>query len=163
MTLAHHHSCQGTNASGQREIRQAITQYLAQREHGFNEIIQKLLLKGFDSQQAVAELEQFRAEGLQCDRRYASSLMQRRIARGYGEYYVRNEAVAKGLDGELVATVLAALAVDWQALASEAGQRKFGTQPPASERQQQKRCRFLLNRGFSAQQALAVYPCQEAD
>lgn len=150
-------------SDSRREIRHSITRYLAQREHGFNEIMQKLLAKSYDSHLCQEELIKFRDADLQSDQRFAESFMQRRIDKGYGERYVQAEAASKGLDADMISVVLEELAVDWQALAYTTAEHKFGEQPPATPKEHQKRHRFLLNRGFSAHQVLAVYPYQDFD
>ncbi len=143
--------------TSKRLIRQAITRYLAQREHGFNEILNKLTQKGFPQALILSELEQVKARGWQSDERYAKQLVQRRLDKGYGLQYILGETRNKGVSSEVVQAILEELSPDWFALAKEAAERKFGEKPISDRKDYTKRCNFLRNRGFGLSEINAVY------
>lgn len=143
--------------TSKRLIRQAITRYLAQREHGFNEILNKLVQKGFANDLILSELESVKERGWQSDERYAKQLIQRRLDRGYGLQYILGETRTKGVSSDVVRSILADIEPDWFELAKEAAERKFGEKPISDRKDYTKRCNFLRNRGFGLSEINAVY------
>ena len=140
-----------------RLIRQSITRYLAQREHGFKEIISKLTQKGFSESLSKEVLENFRDRDWQSDIRFAEMLIKRRIDRGYGSQYIIAECRSKGIGSGLVQQILESMEIDWYALAAEAATRKFGDIQPKDIKEQMKRQKYLSNRGFNVDEIRAVY------
>lgn len=143
--------------TSKRLIRQAITRYLAQREHGFNEILNKLTQKGFSRALIKEELEAVQDKGWQSDERYAKQLVQRRIDKGYGLQFIQGEARSKGISGQILQDVIEELQPDWFALAKNAADRKFNDKPIKDKKDYMKRCNFLRNRGFGLAEISAVY------
>ncbi|MCY7297309.1 regulatory protein RecX [Alteromonas sp. a30] len=140
-----------------RLIRQAITRYLAQREHGFNEILYKLTQKGFPQALSRIELEAMQERGWQSDERYTKQLVQRRINKGYGLQFIQGEARSKGIEGAVLQSVMDELQPDWCEVAKNAAIRKFGDTPIKDNKDYIKRCNFLRNRGFGLTEISAVY------
>lgn len=121
---------------------------LARREHGEQELLDKLLKKGYasaDAQEAIAECQRL---GLQSDVRYASSFCRLRIRQGYGPLRIQQELQSKKIDRDLIAQILAEEKEQWLTYARDVWHKK-GSEPPDFAGQQ-KRQRFLLYRGFPA-------------
>lgn len=147
-------------------ISQAVTRYLAQREHGFKELIQKLVQKGFTGKWVEQVVQEFSDRGWQSDERFATVMIKRRIEKGYGERFITAECQQKGLSSSQVTSVLDALETDWYAVAINCAQRKFGqsrlgqdkfdSNSAPDQKAQMKRYRFLIQRGFSSDIVRAV-------
>lgn len=131
-------------------IYQAVTRYLAQREHGFKELIHKLVQKGFTEAQVEKVVQDFTNRGWQSDERHANLLIKRRIDKGYGQRFIAGECQSKGLDSHLVNRVLEGLNTDWYNIAYQCAQRKFGGQRPSDQKALRKQYQFLTQRGFSS-------------
>lgn len=146
-----------------KQIRFAITRYLAQREHGFNEIIKKLQQKGYPKDLCQEVLAKYQESDLQSDRRFAEQLVQRRLNKGYGENYILAEGQHKGINNNVLQLVLEELDIDWQELARQAAESKFGDSKPRDAKEHAKRCNFLRNRGFNASDVFSIYPFNDFD
>ncbi len=122
---------------------------LARREHGQVELRSKLVAKGVDADTAAAVVEKLRSEGLQSEERFASALIRRRVARGYGPVYIRGELSERRVDDDVADAELNRTDAFWQQLAADALERKFpagrGREAPYNVR-----ARFLARRGFPA-------------
>lgn len=151
---------EGEIASEEKEqrmlINQAITRYLAQREHGFNELIQKLVRKGFTSKWVEQVVQEFSDRDWQSDERYAQVMIKHRIDKGYGQRFIQSECQTKGLCSDLVSRVLDEFNTDWYDIAYRCAERKFGLSIAADQKAKMKRYRFLTQRGFSGDIIRAV-------
>lgn len=128
--------------------------YLAQREHSRTELRRKLLRYAEDPAEVDALLDRLAAEHWQDDARFAQSLLHRRRQR-HGNLRIAQELARYGVDAELVAQSLDALAEDELPRARAVWQRRFGHLPAdAAERARQQR--FLAARGFTAATIRAV-------
>ncbi len=128
--------------------------YLAQREHSRAELRRKLLRYAEDPAEVDALLDRLAAEHWQDDARFAQSLLHRRRER-HGNLRIAQELATHGVDAELVAHSLAALAEDELPRARVVWQRRFG-QPPADAAERARQQRFLAARGFTAATIRAV-------
>lgn len=142
----------------EQQIRQSITRYLAQREHGFNEIIFKLTQKGYSELICRTILSAYRDQDWQSDSRFAMQLIKRRIDRGYGFQYIIRECRSKGIESVVIDQILSDLDVDWMELVKNVAIRKFGDTQPKDQKNYIKRCNFLSNRGFDINEIMKVYP-----
>lgn len=141
-----------------QQIQFSITRYLAQREHGFNEIIRKLTQKGYPQDLCADVLDKFREADLQSDYRFAEQLVQRRLSKGYGENYILAEGQNKGVDSDVLMRVMEAMDIDWREQTRMAAEAKFGASSPKDFKEKMKRCQFLQNRGFDYSDITSIYP-----
>lgn len=150
------------------EARSLALNLLARREHGRAELEAKLIAKGFSAGLAAELLRDLREEGLQSDQRFAAALVRRRIDRGYGPAYIRQELQGRQVDEGLVEAELGRPDNYWQEVAQHALAKKFPARfaalPSVSlegERCDEERpsegdaaypaqARFLARRGFPA-------------
>ncbi len=118
--------------------------------------MRKLTGRGFDAELCRTVVDDLKNRGWQSDARFAESFVRSRIQRGHGPVKVRFELRAKGVDDPVIDAVLAELAPDWQAVAEQACQRKFGDAPIANRNDYARRWRFLAQRGFDSEQIRSV-------
>ncbi len=119
---------------------------LGQREHGRIELERKLVRKGFREDVAHAVVDKLQSDGLQSDERYAATLVRRRIERGYGPIYIRQELRQRRVDDELAEAELTHTGEFWLGEACRVLQKKFSNRPDARD----AKGRFLARRGFPA-------------
>jgi len=93
-------------------------------------------------------LDHLAASGAQSDRRFADSLVRLRAGQGYGLYRIRAELRQRGIDDAAVDMS----GYDWDAVLNRAYQKKYGMRAPGSAAEAASRRRYLLQRGFSAEQ-----------
>lgn len=147
------------------DIRRAAMDYLARREHAFDELVGKLLrrFKAEDAerqtQYAALIAEQvtvLASENLQSDQRYVESFINGRKAQGKGPLRIRQELEYKGISSQLIEEYLHQDDASWLELAQWVYHKKFGSTPAASYQEKSKRLRFMQYRGFSYQHLSAV-------
>lgn len=126
---------------------------LARRDHSTLELQRKLGRAGHEAEAIEAALLRLRELGYQDDGRYAASLQRQQIARGRGPRAVRAKLAEAGVAAPVPEEDEATEPPDWQALARQALQRRFGEDPPVDLKRWQQRARFLLARGFTEAQA----------
>jgi len=132
------------------DIRRAAMDLLARREHSIRELRHKLRRRFGDTPLVDEALSALAEDNLQSDERYAASFVRQRAARGYGPVRIRQEMREKGLDKSAIALALEGAQMDWRALAVEVSRKKFGETPPGDAAERARRSRFLLYRGFDA-------------
>ena len=137
-------------------IEQAAVFLLGRREHSSVELVRKLKQKGYAEEAIDRVLAQLQERGWQSDQRYAEILVRQRLEAAYGPLKIYQDAQLKGLDKTLIEQLLQEREVNWQALAVERYQRRFGTQPPGDEKELARRQRHLAGRGFYPQDVYAA-------
>ena len=154
------------------KARRAALRLLAQREHGWTELEGKLLAKEFPAATVAEVLPALRDEGLQSDARFAAALVRRRIDRGYGPAYIRQELRRRQVREDLAAAQLNQPDEYWAEVAQRALAKKFpegSKEADAVERSSgfnAAEARFLTRRGFSADvihRVLANRPAKALD
>jgi regulatory protein len=127
---------------------------LARRDHSTLELKRKLGRAGHEPEAIDAALERLRELGYQNDGRYAQALERQLVGRGRGPRAVRAKLAQAGVQPPAPdESASDDPPRDWPALARQALERRFGTDPPSDRRQWQQRARFLLARGFTESQA----------
>ena len=138
------------------KARSVALRLLARREHGLAELEGKLLAKGFPSGVVAEALQALCDEGLQSDARFAASLVRRRIRRGYGPAYIRQELHSRRVREDLAEGQLNQPDEYWAEVAQCALVKKFpegsgvADAPARSGGFNAAEARFLTRRGFSA-------------
>ncbi len=134
---------------------------LARREHSRQELTDKLGRRNIDPGTLESIIDKLTAEGLQSDGRFAESYSHSRMQRGRGPVRIRMELEQRGVSAALIDTTMAALDVNWRALARDVRSRKFGSGAPGSYKEKARQSRFLQHRGFSHDQIRAAMAMED--
>ncbi|APF03425.1 TPA: recombination regulator RecX [Legionella pneumophila] len=121
---------------------------LSRREYSAMELCDKLKQKGFNLNDVQNALNECQRLGYQSDERYVESYIRVRIHQGYGPLKIMQELKNKGVDPELIQSVLQEERDNWVDYALRAWEKKFKRQDDFSYSEMQKQQRFLLYRGF---------------
>ncbi len=100
-----------------------------------------------------AVLNSLQDAGYQSDERFAEVFTRSRLSSGYGAMRVRQELRQKGIASELVEQALEVEEADGYTQALDACRRRFGETLPNNPKEYARRMRFLVNRGFSFDEA----------
>ena len=141
------------------ELRLAAMDLLARREHGSQELLEKLRKRfrrrACNDEQVQEVLIALTNEGLLSDERFALSTVRQLVGRGYGPRRIQETFRQQGIDGYLSRALAAAFdaPIDWYAEAASAYQKKYHGDAivgdwDARQRERAKRVRFLQYRGF---------------
>ncbi|MCP3908778.1 MAG: regulatory protein RecX [Oceanicoccus sp.] len=143
------------------DIRRAAMNFLARREHAFQELVDKLSTKflryadyGYTFEKdsllelIVEQIFALKNENLQSDERYVESFINGRKSAGKGPVRIRRELEQKQVSSFLINTYLEAVNDQWGSLATEAYLKKFGDSESKDFKEKAKRTRFLVYRGF---------------
>jgi regulatory protein len=138
------------------EARKKAMDYLARREHGRGELLDKLTRFGFDPDIADAAVTRLVEDGLQSDSRFAEAFVRSRINQGKGPARIRADLRERGLAATAIDIALEEADEDWYALARDVRLKKFGPDTPSEFRDKAKQMRFLQSRGFEPDQIQAA-------
>ncbi len=89
------------------------------------------------------------------DRRFAQSVTEQALRRGYGSDYVRAQLAVKGVADTLIEAAVAASFGDETALARRALAHRYPTEPQRPA-ERARAARFLLRRGFPEAVVFAI-------
>lgn len=131
------------------DVRRAAMDLLARREHGFQELCDKLARRFGPNPLIRNEVERLREDGLQNDARFAEAYLHSRAQRLYGPMRIRLELRERRIAEEIIENALAQAEIDWAKLVHELIWRKFGRKPPETIVERAKRQRFVAYRGFN--------------
>jgi len=103
-----------------------------------------------------AVLGRLTEQDLLSDTRFAEIYAHGRVDKGYGPLRIERELRERGVDGDIIADLLAALADDWLPKLTALHHKRFGAVPrePAAQAAQM---RFLRQRGFTSQQIQRLF------
>ncbi|MCW8899805.1 MAG: recombination regulator RecX [Gammaproteobacteria bacterium] len=135
-----------------RSIREAAMDYLSRREHATHELFQKLLAKGYESDDVSAALERLADQDLLSDSRFTEAFINQRINRGSGPLKIRAELRQKGISDAMIGAFLNERDVIWQEAALAVRAKKYGSKEPSDLKERARQTRFLQSRGFSSEQ-----------
>lgn len=131
-----------------KEARKKAMDYLARREYGHEELINKLATAGFETGISARVVGVLRDDNLQNDQRFSESFAQSRINQGKGPVRIRLELKERHVHAEIVDDALTQTEQDWFALALEVRMKKFGPDLPGEFKEKARQMRFLQYRGF---------------
>ncbi len=133
-------------------MKETCLRLLSRREHSQLELLNKLILKGFDrsdSQQLINELAE---QGWQSDKRFTESYSRHRIKQGYGPIRIANELQLRGIDTFELDPIVLELADSWIEVLENVYNKKYPDEKTLLEKKEWlKRYRFLKQRGFSSE------------
>ena len=143
--------------------RRAALDILARREHTTQELLAKLLVKGYAQEVAAEVVARLAREGLASDARFVEMLVSSRRARGYGPMRIRHELEQKGVASELIDQWLDASGTDWIKQVRQVREKKYGTQLPSDYVERARQARFLQSRGYTRDQIMRVLSTDDRD
>ena len=138
-------------------VRKRAMDFLARREHGEQEITQKLIARGFDTDVVEAAVSVLIADGLLSDSRFAEAFVYSRFNKGSGPQKIHAELRRRGIDDRLISASLEAVADQWLERVRAVREKKFGRHAPADFRERSRQMRFLQQRGFTSEQIRAAF------
>jgi regulatory protein len=138
------------------EARKKAMDYLARREHGRAELINKLSKFGFEANTADDAVAELVDDNLQSDERFVEAFISSRISQGKGPVKIRAELRERGIASSVIEIGLEDADQDWYALASQVRDKKFGSERPADFTDKAREMRFLQSRGFDTDQIQAA-------
>lgn len=127
-------------------------QLLSRRDHGENELYQKLLVKGFIEGEIEECIAYCHNLGYIDDIKYAQSQIRQHIAKGHGEIRIRQELKQKRVSSGDIDVAFNSFDVDWLELARASAQKKYRILEKVDPKEYAKRVRFLQYRGFDFEQ-----------
>lgn len=146
----------GTGAN-RRPARDTALGLLANREHSTRQLQDKLLARGYETEEIGPVLEALTREGLLSDARFVEAFVHSRRERGSGPLKIRAELRQRGIEDEvLIAAWLEERDTDWLARAEAVREKKFGPALPTDYREKARQMRFLQYRGFTPEQIRRV-------
>jgi regulatory protein len=142
--------------SNPTEARKKAMDYLARREHGRAELINKLTKFGFEAATADDAVAQLVEDNLQSDQRFVELFIASRISQGKGPIKIRTDLRERDIGGGIVDIGLEDSDQDWYASARAVREKKFGRERPADFSEKARQMRFLQSRGFDTDQIQAA-------
>jgi len=139
------------------EIKESCLRLLTRREHSQKELLNKLLIKGFNRNDILAVIDELALQGWQSDLRYAESYVRHRIQKGYGPISVAYELRQNGVDGVILEDTVQKTAGSWMELIEQVYIKKYDHDVLLDRNERAKRCRFLIQRGFSGPMISALF------
>ncbi len=130
------------------QIKESCLRLLARREHSQKELLNKLLIKGFNKDDILAVIEELALQGWQNDLRYAESYARHRIQKGYGPVSVTYELRQNGVDAVNLEDLVQKTAGSWMDLLEQVYIKRYGHDSFLDRKEWAKRSRFLMQRGF---------------
>ncbi|MDD5460471.1 MAG: regulatory protein RecX [Methylococcales bacterium] len=139
------------------EIREIGLRLLARREHSRKELLNKLLIKGFNQDDILVVIEELALQGWQSDVRYAESYTRHRIQKGYGPVFISYELRQNGIDAFNLEEIVQKTAGSWMELLEQVYIKKYNHDILIERNEWAKRSRFLWQRGFSGEMVSALF------
>jgi regulatory protein len=138
------------------ELRQALKNkaiyLLARREHSRQELIRKLIQRGFAAQAISSVLDELENEGLLNEQRFITSFIRSRRARGFGPLKICAELKEHGIDRSLWQSNEEWQEELWQNSATILCAKRFGLVAEKTPEERIRQSRYLQQRGFTSQQ-----------
>ena len=123
--------------------------FLARREYSRQELQQKLSQRFPESSEIDQILDELSADGLQADSRFAESFFRLRVNAGYGPQYIRAELRQRGVAEVLITDVFFEQDVDWQDVARQLFEKKYGGEDMSDAKLRAKCMRYMQYKGFA--------------
>ena len=139
------------------QIKESCLRLLARREHSQKELLNKLVVKGFDKDEILAVIEELALQGWQSDSRYAESYARHRIQKGYGPISIAYELRKNGIDAFNLEDIVHNTVGSWVDLLEQVYTKKYGHHSLFDRNEWAKRSRFLMQRGFSGTMISALF------
>ncbi|MCK5720631.1 MAG: regulatory protein RecX [Thiomargarita sp.] len=141
-----------SNQNLRRQIRADAIKFLARRDYSILELREKLINRDFANSLVDEVLIDLMARGVLSDERFAESYIRMRSKKGFGPLHIRDSLRVRGIEDEILESILDVDNSIWVKNASNARIKRFGHELPKDERALFKQMRFLQQRGFTIYQ-----------
>ena len=141
-------SCVSTDIKN--DIKNSCLRLLMRREHSQKELLTKLMAKGFKADDILPVIADSQKQGWQSDNRYAESYARYRIQRGFGPVAIAYELKQNGVENVNLDPIMLTFSDSWLELLEQLYHKKYLHESRLSRSEWAKRCRFLMQRGFSS-------------
>jgi len=144
------------------QVRFAALSLLARREHSCFELREKLQRRFPPSVLSATflideVLQNLADEALQSDVRFAEAFVAMRVRKGQGPVRINQDLTHKRVPQDLIEQALAPYADKWTDCAREVWQKKYAKMNNKTAQERARQTRFLLYRGFTAEQIQAIW------
>lgn len=136
--------------SQKQQCQAAAVRLLSRREHSCRELRQKLQTRDFDPHTIDEVITELQTDKLLSDERFAESYVRAKVHKGIGPVRLRQELRDHYIDDDTIQRYLQEQ--QWQQLAAQVRQKRFGAALPDSFEERARQMRFLQYRGFNAEQ-----------
>jgi len=144
-------------------IEERLVGLLSRREHSEQELVRKMVQKGFDADTVRAVTQVLQARGWQSDQCFSESFVRQRVMQRRGPMRIRADLQQRGVDQELSASAIDQEGGNWHELAVETLARKYKAPAGRDPKLLAKRQRFLASRGFTLDQINYAIAHTESD
>jgi len=131
-----------------KSIRERAMDLLARREHSRQELFNKLIEKGFESEDIEAVIARLLSENLLNDLRFAETYTHYRGAAGFGPLRIAVELKERGVEKALIDQAVRQSDTDWDKQLCAAWCKKYHRQEAFGSKAYAAQLRFLSQRGF---------------
>lgn len=143
-------------ASSDASIKNAALALLARREHSKYELALKLARKFSDSDKVEEQITALAQDNLQSEERFVESFIRAKKSHGKGPKFIKQELRQRGISEYLIAAYVYEDDEDWRELAKQVYTKKFGLTPVSDAKDKGRRIRFMVSRGFSADDVMRL-------
>ncbi|NMA67336.1 MAG: regulatory protein RecX [Clostridiaceae bacterium] len=135
-----------------RAARERAVRFLYSRDRSEEEVINKLIFKGFDKDVAKNAAQSLKAIGYIDDNRYARRYLTERIRlKSLSKKALQMELKRKGISDEIIDEALSEFEIEDEEVAYRAAKKKFSKYDIEDKKVQLRIMRFLAHRGFSTE------------
>lgn len=144
------------NQAAQKALKAAMM-LLSRREHSTQELLRKIVSKGFNTNTVEQQLVELQKKDLLSDQRFTESYVRFRSQKGFGPIRIQQELRQKGIEGHLIETYANVMDNQWFERAVKVRDKRFGGELPEDITIKAKQIRFLQYRGFTQDHIQAVF------
>lgn len=134
-------------------LKNKVITFLARREYSRAELATRLKFQAESPQILEDILDELEMAGYQSDRRFTEMFIRNRLGQFWGAERIRYELRQKGICQSLIVELLEGHSPDWDALAAALVEKRYGEMQAVDLKEHSKRLRYLVNHGFSYDQA----------
>lgn len=130
---------------------------LSRREHSTQELLRKLVSKGFHTNTVERQLAELQEKDLLSDQRFTESYVRFRSQKGFGPIRIQQELRQKGIEDRLIESYANVMDDQWFERVVKVHDKRFGGELPDDRTIQAKQIRFLQYRGFTQDHIQGVF------
>ena len=141
----------------EKSVKLAALRFLKIRPRSIEELRQKLVVKGFSSNEIETTVFDLMASGLLDDRAFTKSWINYRLARPFGFKRIIQELNAKGIEKEIIGQAVAQMEGGYapEKVVLELARRRWQRLPAIDIQKKKRRVfDFLIRRGFESDEVM---------